>query len=304
MPLTAITKPGTGQRHARGWAVLVVVGLAWGTTQLLTKLATSTDHPALGLAFWQTLIAASVFVGALRLTGRTLPAGRTALLLYLACGITGTVLPHTLTFWAIRHVPVGVQAIVISLAPMMTLLLSVAVGVDRAERRRLIGLGLGMVAVMLIVLPETSLPDPGQAGWVMLLAVVPLSYALENVAIARAQPPDMDAMQLMAGLSLAALLLVAPAVAMSGVWVPLWPIGVAEAALIGTSFLHVCAYFGLVWLIGHAGPVFASQVGYLVTGTGVALGIFVLGESHSSWVWAALALMMVGVTLVRPKARD
>ena len=52
-----------------------------------------------------------------------------------------------------------------------------------------------------------------------------------------------------------------------------------------------------------SGPVFASQVGYIVTATGVLLGMAFYDERHSIWVWAALALMMVGLSLVKPEER-
>ena len=78
---------------------------------------------------------------------------------------------------------------------------------------------------------------------------------------------------------------------------------IAEQAVLASYGLHIFAYFGFVWLIARAGPVFASQVGYVVTGVGVGLGMAFYGERHSLWIWLALALMMIGLTLVRPKER-
>ena len=46
---------------------------------------------------------------------------------------------------------------------------------------------------------------------------------------------------------------------------------------------------------------FASQVAYVVTGSGVALGMLIYDERHSPWVWAALALMFAALALIRPK---
>ena len=46
---------------------------------------------------------------------------------------------------------------------------------------------------------------------------------------------------------------------------------------------------------------FASQVAYVATGSGVALGMLIYDERHSPWFWAALALMFAGPALVRPK---
>jgi len=288
-------------RPALAWTALAAVGLCWGTGQLLSKLATSTGHNAVGLAFWQTVIGVALFTAGLLATGRRLPLGRREVAFYAVCGLVGTALPHTLSFTAIRHLPVGVQSIVVSLVPMMTLLLSLPLGLDRAQPIRMLGLAMGLVAVVMIVAPGSSLPEPGQAGWVLLLVLVPLSYAVENVVIARARPRNMDSLTVMCGLTWGALFLVTPAMLAADGWVALWPVGMAELSLVGTSILHVLAYFGLVWLIGRAGPVFASQVSYVVTGTGVALGMLVLGERHSLWVWAALALMVAGLALVKPR---
>ncbi len=93
-----------------------------------------------------------------------------------------------------------------------------------------------------------------------------------------------------------------PAALISGQWASLnhaW--GLAEWCLLGLGILHGLAYTGYVWLVGRAGPVFAAQVAYLVTGTGVLWSMVLLGETYSSWVWGALVVMMIGLFLVQPK---
>jgi drug/metabolite transporter (DMT)-like permease len=103
------------------------------------------------------------------------------------------------------------------------------------------------------------------------------------------------------GLSWGALALLTPAVIAADAWVDITRFGPPEQAVIAISFVHMAAYFGFIWLIGRAGPIFASQVGYVVTGSGVVLGMIVYGERHSPWVWAALALMFAGLALVKPR---
>ena len=80
--------------------------------------------------------------------------------------------------------------------------------------------------------------------------------------------------------------------------------GPAEQALLGSSLSHAAAYTGYIWLLGRAGPVFASQVAYVVTIAGVFLSAWLLAESYSVWIWAALGLMMVGLALVHPRPSD
>ena len=50
-----------------------------------------------------------------------------------------------------------------------------------------------------------------------------------------------------------------------------------------------------------AGAVFAAQVSYLVTGTGLLWSMAILGERYSLWVWGALAVVFAGLFLVQPR---
>jgi len=51
-------------------------------------------------------------------------------------------------------------------------------------------------------------------------------------------------------------------------------------------------------IIRMAGPVYLSQVGYLVVSVGIIAGMIVFGERHSLWVWIGIGLMIAGLTLV------
>ena len=285
------------------WLALIGIGLCWGMTGPLSKLAVSTGHHPVGVTFWNTALGALVVTGLLKARGGRLPLGRRHLVFYLTCGLLGTALPNSLSYEAYRHLPVGIVIMVIALVPMATLAIAWPLGVERPDPRRAAGLALGVAAVLLIALPEASLPDPAQAGWVLLPVVVSISYAAENVYIAAMKPAELGPLGVLTGLSWGALLLLAPAVAATGAWFDPLPLGAPELAIVGITALHLVAYAGFIWLIGRAGPVFAAQVGYVVTLSGVALGMAAFGERHSPWVWAALALMLAGLALVQPARR-
>ncbi len=299
-PINHITSSAR-RRSALLWLVLFVIGVAWGATGPLSKLAVSTGNHPVGVAFWGTVIGASVLTVGLLLSGKRLPLGRRNLVFFLICGFLGTALPNSLSYMAYEHLPVGVMAICIALGPMVTLLIALPLGIEQPDHRRLIGLGLGAVAVLLIVLPESGLPEPDQAAWVALPVIVSLAYATENVYIATARPPGLDTLTIMCGLTWGALILLTPVLVASDAWFDITRLGPPEQAIIANSALHIGAYFCFIWLIGQAGPVFASQVGYVVTSSGVILGIIIYGERHSSWVWLALVLMFAGLILVNPK---
>ncbi len=299
--MTALTPQLDTPRHGLFfWAVLIVIGLAWGATGPLSKLAVSTGHHPFGVNFSSTAIGAVVLTAILLATRAPFPTKPRHLFFYLVCGLLGTALPNTLSYESYRHLPVGVNVIVLSLVPMATLLFSLLLRMERADGKRLLGLALGATAVLVIALPESSLPEPEQVPWVLAMVVVSLSYAAENVFIARNTPDRCGPLTIMCGLSWGAFLLLSPSLLFAETRVDLTPLGPPELAIIAVSGLHVFAYFGFVWLIGNAGSVFASQVGYIVTGSGVALGMLFYGESHSAWIWLALVLMLTGLTLVKP----
>lgn len=283
------------------WGVLGLIGIAWGSSQLMSKVIVSAGHHPLGIAVASTALGAVILLIVQVVRGRRLPLGRRDIVFYLICGLLGTALPNTANYTAYQELSVGVIAIVMATVPMATLLGALIFGMERAEPLRMIGVGLGAVAVLLLVVPEASLPEPGQALWVILPVITSLSYSAENIYLAWARRSDLDPFVVLTGLFLGALVLLLPATLATGGWMELGAFDIAELALVGQTFAHIGAYGGFVWLIGRAGPVFAAQVSYVVTLTGVFLGMTVLGETHSHWVWLSLVAMLAGLALVKPR---
>lgn len=298
--MTATAAP---TRDLTAWIVLFLCGLSWGATGPLSKLAVSTGHHPVAITFWSVLIAAIVFSIVLIVRRERPRFSRFAIVFFLGCGFLGTAFPNSISYEAYRHLPIGVNVMILSLVPMATLLIALPFGVEKLDGRRALGLGLGVVAVALITLPSTSLPSPEIAIYVALPVLVSVSYAAENIWIARLQPRGMSTLTVMWGLSMGGLILLTPVTFGLGVLFDITVLGPAEIAVVASSIVHICAYFGFVWMINRSGPVFASQVGYIVTATGVLLGMAFFDERHSAWVWAALALMMVGLSLVKPDDR-
>ena len=282
--------------------VLILMGAAWGVTQPLTKIAVTAGHAPLGLIFWQLCIAAVLLVGITVLRGRGLPRAPRHLALYGVIAAVGTILPNSASYTAALHLPSGVMSIVISLVPMLALPIAIAMATDRFSLTRLVGLLLGLGAILLIGLPEASLPDPAMVAWLPLALIAPAFYAFEGNYVARFGTQGLDPVQVLAGASVLGVLVTGPAAWFAGVFIdPRLPWDQAEGAIVGIGLAHALAYVGYVWLVGRAGAVFAAQVAYLVTGFGVLWAWLILSETYSAWIWAALALMFAGLFLVQPR---
>ena len=80
-----------------------------------------------------------------------------------------------------------------------------------------------------------------------------------------------------------------------------FPFGVLEWTILLLSVISAIAYTIFIKVINLAGPVFASQTGYLVTIGGVIWGILLFNESHYGWVWSSLMTILIALFLVTPR---
>jgi drug/metabolite transporter (DMT)-like permease len=297
--------PADGRRwRASRWfavLVLVVLGVSWGSTQALGKIATSTGHQPLGLIVWQSLVAVTVLSVLCLFTGKRLVVTRATVPFYVIVAVIGTVIPNLTFYTAVSELPAGIMSIIISAVPLLAFPVALALGQDSFTLSRCAGLLLGLFGVVLLLGPDAG------AGivpfWVMIALIGPLCYALEANYVAWAGTPGIDPVQAILGASLVSLLLAVPLALLSGQWVNPFPLGQAEAALVGLSALSAVVYAAYIWLAMAAGSVFASQVSYVVTGSGVIWAMVILDERFQPVVWLALVVMLAGVALVQPRER-
>jgi drug/metabolite transporter (DMT)-like permease len=284
---------------------LVVLGAAWGLTMPLTKIAVSGDHGAMGLVVWELIFAIIVLFVINAVRRRPIRFRRQHLPMFLFIAFFGNLVPNIAWFITAKHLPSGILAIVLSLVPMFALPVALLMRLERFQWIRLIGVLCGAVAIVLLIGPETSLPEPDQVWWLLLALVGPFCYGIEGNGVAKMGLGGLDSVQMLLGATIVSLAMALPITFATGQWVNLYrPWGEAELALVVTSVLTTIAYAGYVWLVGRAGSVFATQVSYLVTGFGVLWSILLLAEVYSGWVWLALAMMLAGLGLIQPRPTE
>ncbi len=286
-------------------AMVILLGCGWGLTQPLTKITVTAGYQPFGLIFWQALIGAVLLgvirwrqIGAMPFTIKTLSV-------WLMIATIGTLIPNATAYRAAFHLPSGIMSIVIATIPMMAFPIALALGNDHFSLRRLAGLVLGLIGVGLIALPEASLPERAMIAFLPLALVAPFCYACEGNIVAKWGTAALDPFQVLFGASVIGTLIALPLAVGSGqFFVPLAPFILADFTMTLSAMIHVLVYTGYVWLIGRAGAVFAGQVSYIVTGSGVLWAMLLLGESYSLWVWLALVCMALGLSLVQPRVAE
>jgi drug/metabolite transporter (DMT)-like permease len=282
--------------------ILVAIGVGWGLTQPLGKMAASSGRGAVGLVFWQLVICALV-LGALTIwRKKTPPLSPSALRFYGVVALLGTVVPGMIYYISAARLPAGIMSILISTVPMIAFPLGVLLGTEIFQWRRLLGLLLGLCGVLIIVLPKASLPDRLMSAYIPLALIGPLFYALEGNYVARSQLLGMDQIQAMFGASIFGLVVTAPVMFMLGQEFMIRSLDVPDIALIASSGLHALLYASFIWLITKAGAVFATQTGYIVTVAGIFWSMLILGEQMTIGIFLAAGVMLAGVALVQPRS--
>ena len=173
-------------RESGPWFLLLFLGIAWGGSFSLAKIAVEEGAHPLGVNYWQTLIGAAILISYLLVARKPLPTGRNYLSFYLICGFLGSVIPGLLYFYAVSHISPGVLAITIATVPIMTYIAAALMKVERTSVLRLLGVCCGILSILLLILPTESLPDRSAVFWVfaayvgLTLAHAPLLVGLDS----------------------------------------------------------------------------------------------------------------------------
>ena len=285
--------------------ILLIVGVSWGLTAPLSKIAVSTGHHYLGLLIWQIIIMI-LSLGLIQIfRKKKLPLNLNCFWRYVLVALLGTILPNSIMYKAYFHLQSGIMSILVSIVPMIAFLLVLVLQMEKFEIRRFLGVLFGIFAIILIVFPKLDLGYIGEVSWILLALLSPLCYAIEGVWINKIGIAKLDPIEVILGASILGFFILMPIVALNGYWITPYRVwGPAEFAITLSSLIHSIIYISYIWLIGKAGVIFASQVSYIYTASGIGFSIILLGEGYSLFVWAAVILMLMGLMMVRPSRRS
>lgn len=284
------------------YALLLLMGVLWGLALSMAKIGVHAGGHPIGMGLWQVSTSMTLLLCVLLIQSKR-PVIRVDVLRFgLICGGFGVAFPSIALFWCARYLPAGVVAIAFSSMPLFTYLLAVIFGIEARQRRRLLGVVVGLVAMALLVLPESALPEPGLAPWVLLALFASVSMSIENSYAGGYRPPAVGSLELSFVRQGSAAILLFPLALFSGTALPLFESwGTAQYAATANGLLSGVAFTILLFVINTAGPVFASQTAYVITLAGVGWGIILFAESHSVYIWSAMVMTLIGIGMVHPQ---
>ena len=282
--------------------ILIILGLGWGLSFTLGKIAITAGGTPIGLTFWQSLFSGLILLAYVFFRHGKIIIPKIMFLPIIIITFLSVVIPNIIFYACIEHLDAGVLSISVSVIPLFTYLIAMGLRMDRFKIRRVLGLITGFCALLILILPENSLPDKRDIPWVLLALNCALCYALENIYIDRLALQNFGPIRLVCAVSFVSAIITFLLSLVMDQFFMLQPTNLyLFISTLGLGFISATAYSIFIYLIGRAGSVFSSQVGYLVTFFGVVWGIIILGESHSVFVWLSLAMIMLGIFLVKPK---
>lgn len=279
---------------------LLVVIAASATAYLsLLRVTTEAGVPPFGFIFWHCVASALVLVPIMIVRRIPLPLGRAELRFCTVSAALGLALPFIALILASPRIPVGIIGMVVTVEPAITYLIALLLVIERLRWLRVAGVLLGVGGLLLIVLPEASLPSPDMVPWVLVAFAMPLCWAAWSNWLSIALPPAMGAVAATFGLMAIGALMLLPVAAGTG---QLWwfdgPSGGMWWVLPVFAVINAVLWTAEFESVRVSGPVFYSLWAFIGTPMAIGSGMLFFAETHSLWIWSALVVLFASLWLV------
>ncbi|MFT2016757.1 DMT family transporter [Streptomyces sp. 796.1] len=292
----------TGRRWRRlfDWRVrFAALSLIWGFSFLFIKVGTDGFAP-LYVTFGRLLFGTLVLLAVLVVKRDRLPRGARLWGHLVVASFLLNAFPFTLFAYSELHISSTLAGICNATTPLWGMTLSlVALSEDRPTRRRLAGLGLGFIGVLIVLGAWQGFSGQDPAGTAMAL-VASFSYAVGWIYVRRTLADAPHSNISMAGgqllLGTVQLGLVAPFFAATPDGLPVLPLlSVLALGTLGTGLAFVVQY----GLVAEIGPTTATLVTYFIPVVATAAGVLVLGEGLTWNTPVGALIVLAGAALTQ-----
>lgn len=271
---------------AKGWMLLVLLGVLWGIPYLLIRIALDVYSPAM-IVFGRAVIGAAILMpfaikrGAF-LSGFKRPFWLLAYTLVEICG------PWILIGYAELHVPSATAGLLIALTPIFATVIGAAGAAADMSARKIAGLALGLAGVACLLGFDVAHPHWLAYGALCLSA---LGYAIGPMIVARKLSDGNPLGVVVASLIIASLLYlpVVPAY-----WPQAFTLAATGSVIALAALSTALAFMLLFALISEVGPIRATMIAYVNPAVAVLLGALVLSEPVSAATIAGFLLIVTG----------
>jgi drug/metabolite transporter (DMT)-like permease len=285
---------------ARAHLSLIAVVVIWAGSFSAIKAALDDGVAAIDIAILRYAVAVPGFAYILWRT-RGLPGlTRRDAVRVVVAGLLVVVGYHLFLNFGTRHTTSGVAALVVALAPGITVILALALGLERIRPRHVVGLVVAFAGVVVVValgsgqdLSFESVQGP------LLVLGAPISFALYNV-ILKPLLGRYDLLALTAASSLVGTIGLVPLVRASTVDVVVDASPRIAALVLYLGVLATLLGY-ILWNAGlkGLGPTRAVTYAYGIPALAVVFGAILLDEPITGWLVLGAVLVLGGIVLAQ-----
>jgi len=278
------------------YPALFLLAALWGGSFLFMRVAAPVLGPVWLIAL-RVLIAGLVLLPLL-LHRRQLGVLREYRWPLLWVGFVSAALPFTLLAYASLELTAGLTSILNATVPIFGVLIGIGVYAEAVDLRRLAGVALGFVGVVVLVgLPQGGTQVPLASMAAGLAAAVSYVFAAN---FAKRRLSEVPAIVFATGSQLGAAAFLLPLMPLFPP--PRMPDTLVVAAVLALAVLSTALAFVIYFqLIREVGPTRTLTVTYLIPVFAFAWGALLLGESVTPPVLLGGALVLSGVALANSR---
>jgi drug/metabolite transporter (DMT)-like permease len=280
----------------RGWLLFAVMSVLWGIPYLLIKVAVAELSPPT-LVFLRTAIGVLVLLPYAVTTGGfgTLRGHWRAVFAFTVLELAG---PWVLLADAERHLTSSISGLLVAAVPLVAAVVSRLAGEDdRLDRRRLLGLLIGVLGVATLL----GLDLRGDPVAALEMGIVVIGYGSAPVLASRRLSAVPGLVVTVAALSMTALLYL-PVAAVN------LPDRMPSAKVVASVLVLAVACTALAFLvffrlIAEAGPNRALVITFVNPAVALLLGVALLGEHVTLGTAIGFPLILGGCILATRQSR-
>jgi drug/metabolite transporter (DMT)-like permease len=294
----------TTSARPAAWKLLLafaIIYLVWGSTYLAIRIGVREIPPFLmaGLRF---TIAGLAMWAWLRVSGTPSPTLRE----WRDATVLGTLMfliDYACLFWAEQRVPSGIAAVILAMIPVCITLLEITfLRTQRLTLRLGLGLAVGMIGVVVLMNPWSSLGEaPLDPRGVIALLVSCCGWSVGTIVSGRltlpaSKPMSAAAQMLSGGVQLLAL------AAVAGEFAPFRAQDISSTAWLSLLYLiiagSIVGFTAYVWLLHYESPTKVGTYAYVNPVVAVILGAALGGETVGRRTILGTALILISVIAI------
>ncbi|KRG34868.1 MULTISPECIES: DMT family transporter [unclassified Psychrobacter] len=277
---------------------LLVGGALLGISTNVAKYAGEIDLSPLAFLFWSIAGAATILLVIALLRQELPPLNKRSFEYYFISALVSVAGSNLLFFSAIPHVGASFVALIISLPPLLTYLGALALGMERFQTVRALGVAAALAGAGVLAARKFSAPD-ASVFWILIALCGPVLLAIGNLYRTLRWPEGASPNALAPGMLIAAVVLLGATSLLPNfsLTVPLG--GFLPLGLITLQAFIFAGQFQLLFLLQKTGgPVLLSLLGSVGAIVGVPVAVFLQGESPPDGLILGASLIALGVALV------